>query len=187
MKYIDKLLEERLAKGDIKIWGGKITEEHLASFVSLWDMSRMPFIILETLGDIRVTRNSDYLEIDPYVVDRLRIFGEDGDLDIRRDSNIFFWRYIGMNSPPEGIEGKSFWDENPDKRFFMGDDECALLWGKYDSRKKLWHERRVASAKLSYPVERNPERVRVRYRTLSENGILAFVWFLAIKGDEADE
>jgi hypothetical protein len=187
MKEIDKLLEERLAKGDVEIWGGRITEEYLDSFFNLWDLTRMSFAILETLGEIRVTRDSDYLEMNPYLVERLRIFGEDGDLDIRRDSNIFLWRYIGKNKLPEGIEGKSFWYENPDKRFFVGNDECALLWGKYDSRKKLWYERRVASAKLSYPVKGNPERVRIRYKTLSENGVLSFVWFLAIEGDELDE
>lgn len=187
MIEIDKFLEERLTRDNIEIWGGKIAEKHLTSFINLWDISTMPFIILETLEDIRITRSSDCLKIDPYMVDRLRIFGKDGDLDIRRDSNIFFWRYIGESNLPEGIEGKSFWEENPDRKFFTGDEEYALLWGKYDSRRRLWFERRVASANLSYPIENNPKRVRVQYRTLSENGILAFVRFLAIEGDEPDE
>lgn len=187
MNEIDRLFEEKIKKGGIEIWGGEIVEEYLREFVNLWDMSRMPFTILETLEEIRIIRNFDYAEIDSYVIDRFRIFGEDGDLDIRRNSNIFLWRYIGRSDPPEGIKGKNFWDENPDKKFFMENNKYALLWGKYNPDKKLWHEDRVAGAKLLYPVDGNPERVKIRYRTLSENGIIAFVWFLAIEEGDQDE
>ena len=187
MKEIDRLFEEKIMKGDIEIWGGEIAEEYLREFVMLWDISEMPFTILETLREIRIIRDFDYSEIDSYTVDRIRIFGESGDLDIRRNSNIFLWRYLGRSDLPEGIEGKNFWDENPDKEFFLENNEYALLWGKYDPEKKLWCEDRVAGHKLSYPISGNPERVKIRYKTLSENGILAFVWVLTIEGGKQDE
>ena len=184
--YILELQEERITKDDLLIWGSEIEEDDLQQFISNWDQSEMPFVILETIREIVIIKNYHFSTLEPHAVERIRIFGSGGDLDIRRDAYHFKWRYIGKNRLPEDVKGVDFWDKKADKMFFMEEKE-ALLWGQYNSNRKVWHDNRVAKAKLSYPVEGNPERVKIRYRTLSEAGVIVFLWFVAIEGGEEDE
>ena len=189
-KFADKvnslLQEERITKDDLQIWGSEIEEDDLQEFISNWDQSEMPFVILETIETITITKACDFSTLAPPNVERIRIFGSGGDLDIRRDAYLFRWRYIGKNKLLEDVKGEDFWDKNADKKFFIEEKE-ALLWGQYKRDRKVWHDNRVAKAKLSYPIEGNPERVKIRYRTLSEEGVIAFIWFVELKGGEADE
>lgn len=171
---IDRLFKEkRIAKGDIQIWGGEIKEDDLRQFIGKWDQLGMPIVILETVEKM-VMVNHDLSTLDHGSVDRIRIFGEDGDLDIRRDINCFKWRYIGKNKDIIEIIRKDFWEENPDVKFFV-EEKRAILWGKDNDR--------VAKADLSYPVEGQPKMVKIRYKTLSNHGAIAFTWLLAIEGE----
>jgi hypothetical protein len=189
-KFADKvnsfLQEKRITKDDLQIWGREIEEDDLQQFISNWDQLEMPFVILEEVREIDIRKNYDFSTLEAHAVERIRIFGSGGDLDIRRDAYLFRWRYIGKNKLPEDVKGDDFWNKNSNKKFFMEEKE-ALLWGKYNSDRNLWHDNRVAKAKLSYPIDGNPERVKIRYRTLSEEGVIAFVWFVAIEGGEEDE
>lgn len=190
-KYADKidlfLNEKRIGQNDLQIWGGdKIDADALQQFISMWSKSEMPFAIIETVREIAIKKNYDFSTLVPDTVERIRIFGDNGDLDIRRDVNRFRWRYIGKKELPEKVEGENFWANNSATKFFM-EEKKALLWGKYNSDREVWHDNRVAKAKLSYPIEDNPKRVKIRYRTLSEEGVIAFVWFVAIEGGEEDE
>ena len=67
------------------------------------------------------------------------------------------------------------------------EEKEALLWGKYNQNMRQWHDDRVARAKLLYPVNGNPERVKICYKTLSEKGVISFVWFTELKGGVEDE
>lgn len=183
---INSLLQKRIAKDDIQIWGGEIEEDNLQQFISTWNQSEMPFVILETVREIIITKDYDFSTLAPHTVDRIRIFGAGGDLDIRRDTDDFRWRYIGENKLPEKVKGEDFWEKNPNKMYFKEEKE-ALLWGKYNSDRNLWHDDRVAKAKLSYPIVEHLERVKIRYRTLSEHGVIAFVRFVAIEGGKENE
>ncbi|WXG41607.1 MAG: hypothetical protein WED07_12730 [Candidatus Freyarchaeum deiterrae] len=181
-KKINDLLEEnRISKNDIQIWGSEIEENSLQQFISKWNFSNMPFTILETLKEIIIKKNFDFSKIPSNQVERIRIFGQDGDLDLRRDTNRFIWRYIGNNNPPKNTNGEDFWKKNPDKKFFIEKKE-ALLWGRtYDPKRSIWQEDRVAKARLSYPVKGNSNFAKIHYKTLSEQGVISFVWFLEIK------
>ena len=184
-KFADKvnslLQEERITKDDLQIWGSEIEENGLQEFISNWDQSERPFVILETIREIVIRKNYDFSTLEPPAVERIRIFGSGGDLDIRRDAYHFRWRYIGKTRLPEDVKGEDFWDKNAGRKFFLKEEE-ALLWGQYNPNRMVWHDNRVAKAKLSYPVDGNLERVKIRYRTLSEAGVIAFVWFVAIEG-----
>ena len=95
-------------------------------------------------------------------------------MDIRRDTDSFKWRYIGKNIVIEDVEWKDFWGENPDAKFFV-EEKKALLWGKYNDR--------VAKADLSYPIAGNPKSVKIRYKTLSDHGAIAFTCLLTLEGE----
>ncbi|MEM3563792.1 MAG: hypothetical protein QXR19_11215 [Candidatus Jordarchaeaceae archaeon] len=180
---IEKLIgAERISKNDIQILGGEIEENDLQRFIEKWDFSNMPFTILETLSGIIIEKKFDLSHISSNQIERIRIFGQDGDLDIRRDANHFLWRYIGRKNPPKDINAKDFWNENPHKKFFVEEKE-ALLWGrKYDPNRNLWKDDRVAKAKLSYPGKGSSDFPKVRYKALSEKGVVSFVWFLEVRG-----
>ncbi len=151
----------------------------------------MPYGIIETLNKIEFKKNfNKYSSLDPVRVRRLRIFGESGDLDIRQDHSVLYWRYVGRGdlSPQilEDNETEDFWVQkmNVNKKFFQEEKE-AFLWGKYKEEKagqSLWHENRVAKAKLAYPVDKKPQQVKICYKLLSENGQVAFIWLTGLKG-----
>lgn len=186
MSEIDTILKEkRISKNDIQIWGGEVKENELEQFIKEWDFSNMPFVIIETYKEIAITKISDHINIAPEIIERIRIFGEGGDLDLRRDTISFKWRYIGNNKLPSNIAGENFWKENPDSKFFLEEKE-SFLWGKYNQNLK-WHDNRVARAKLSYPINGNPERVKICYKIFSERGNISFVWFTGLKGGTENE
>ena len=185
MTGVDELLEEkRISRDDIQIWGGEIEENGLKEFISKWDFSDMPYRIIETVKEIILT--TDNIDIKPDIIERIRIFGKGGDLDLRRNSSRFIWRYIGKNPLPQSIEGEDFWNKNPSAKFFVEEKE-ALLWGRYNQDIDLWHDDRVGRAKLLYPVSEKPERVKICYKTFSENGVISFVWFTGLKGGAKNE
>jgi hypothetical protein len=163
-----------------------VKETELHQFISRWNFSKMPFIIIETLKEIKIIKNPNFSDIAPKLIERIRIFGNGGDFDLKRETFCFRWRYIGQDNPPLDINGDNFWGKNPDKQFFQEEKE-ALLWGKYNQNKKSWHDNRVARAKLSYPINGNPERVKICYKTLSEGGCISFVWFMELKGVTENE
>ena len=153
----------------------------LKEFFKKWNFSDMQFVILETFKEITFGTDFNKNKIGAELIERIRIFGNSGDLDLRRNNHKFIWRYIGKNNLPEGIDSENFWEKYPDIKFFVEEKE-ALLWGKYDINRKLWHDDRVARAKLYYPVNGNPEMVKICYKTFSERGCISFVWFTKIKG-----
>lgn len=183
---ISTLLDEKKIKQkDVYIQGDTIRENELNSFISSWDFSGMPFAIIETLKEMNFTKDlfaKEYI-FKPEDVERTRIFGEAGDLDIRRHETVFVWRYIGRVSPPAGQQGMNFWNKNSDTDFFIGEKQ-ALLWGIYHERKGAWHDDRVAKALLSYPVEEKRGRVKLHYKTLSQKGCIQFVWYTGIEGGD---
>lgn len=182
LKQLSKA-ENWITEGDIQIWGGIIEEDNLQQFIRKWGQSDMPFAISETVNKMAV-KNCDVstLKIEPYT-DRIRVFGESGDLDIRRDNNYFKWRYVGTNRLPKDlkVDKENFWEKNKSEKFFMEEKE-ALLWGTYKQDEESWQDNRVAKAKLSYPVEGHPGKgVKIRYKTLSNCGIIVFTWLLTIE------
>ncbi|MDY6856508.1 MAG: hypothetical protein SWO11_17755 [Thermodesulfobacteriota bacterium] len=190
-KEIDLLFSNRVSEGDINIFGGTTgedSEDTLSDFVDKWNFRdmHMPFAILETIKEIEITKGLDTSKIDPYTIERIRIFGKGGDLDIRRvDNNQFLWRYVGNEEKPEKAGGKNFWEtEDSNGMKFFVEEQYALLWGKYDQKRSIWHDDRVAKAKLSYPINASPERVKISYKMLSKGGVVSFIWLTGIYGGE---
>jgi hypothetical protein len=194
MKIDELLAEERITKDKIQIWGGEIKENEWQQFINSWDFSGMPYTIIETFKEIKFTKEfSDHANLNPKTMQRIRIFGKSGDLDLRSDFPSINWRYIGKSDLPSKIKEdkktENYWDKNEDKEFFLEEKE-ALLWGKYWSKhngRNLWLDNRVARAELSYPVNGSPKRVKICYKTFSERGCISFLWFTELKGGIGDE
>jgi hypothetical protein len=114
-------------------------------------------------------------------LERGRLFGKGGDLDLRRDGDTFRWRFVGAPNvrPPEGYAAKEndFWEQHPHAKFHCY-VETTLLWGKREGDR--WHDDRVAAAELDYPAPDDAERVQVKYQVYSRSGRVEFVWLIGV-------
>ena len=114
-------------------------------------------------------------------LERARLFGEGGDLDIRRDGERFLWRYVGEpdHAPPCGNKL-----EPDDGSPVYCREQTALLWGTRERDQEQWFDDRVSGAKLTYAVDGDPERVQVRYREYTQAGQALTVWLQGLEAYE---
>lgn len=119
----------------------------------------MPYLMCETAEfGIEFGHSGDYDLIRNLLIMRLHAFGEGGDLLIRRDESKVFWRFIGKQAVYNALSlsnGKKYTCDGQET-LQKGDDECSLLWGKYDEEDKKAkrnerYEARMGKAKLNYP------------------------------------
>ena len=104
------------------------------------------------------------------------------------------WRYIGQVEPPADIKinAKDFGKRILQKVSWMNG---SPPWGKCKNEsmgeskeeRKQWYHPRVAKARLFYPVNGSPRKVKICYKTLSENGCVSFVWYTELKGGSDNE
>lgn len=188
-KEVAKLKKERMVGKNtgIVIWGGQFPEKRLGSFFTAWEYSQMAYRIWEYADHCdfvsqQLPRAEDY-----FLLERGRIFGNMGDLELRRDAGEFFWHFIG-NSPivrPDGFVVKDFWQENSAAQL-REEHGSALLWGDYKENIGFWCDDRVAHKTLKYPVlaqeaRKNGQRIQIDYTIFTDGGQVAFVWWKELK------
>jgi len=188
---IDELLDpaNEVSPGELEIWGGHVPVNELAGFLETWDQAAraMEWRIREYPGRIKFTRGSPSNE-DLNLLERARIFGEDGDLSLRRDGDRVLWHFVGRFEPPD-LGGTRFsWDKLSDAKLRRR-ERTALLWGKQKDRTSeedpyCWQEDRVGRATLEYPLHCRAERLALRYTEFSDGGQVAFVWWKDLTSHE---
>jgi hypothetical protein len=124
----------------------------------------------------------DYLE-------RGRLFGKQGDLELRREGDRVLWRFIGPAIDPDPVpdevkttdyEAANYWDEHTE-RDLRPYERTALLWGADDDRDGRWYEDRVGRADLNYPEMEGRQVVQVRYIEYLHGGDVEFVRLLGLE------
>lgn len=182
-KLVQEVTQSQCGQADLSIRGGRCAESDLLAFVRQWPPVQMPYRIWEYVSEIAFEKDS--LPRNVALLERARLFGEGGDLELRRDGTGFAWRFIGPAGmqPPAGDYGaQDYWADHPQATFHQR-EETALLWGKRDGEK--WADDRVGAATLKYPA--TGERVQVHYKTFSHSGRVEFVWFTRLsEWKEAD-
>ncbi len=182
---------KKLTSKELTIIGGKIKKDEVDKMIKIIPIiSQMPFAICEYTNQIKFTKNED---IKTEHLERGRLFGENGDLEIRRDEDSYLWRFIGAVEAKYFLEFSynNFWN-NADIKHLYEYDKSFLLWGE---RKKdnLHHDIKVASAKLIYPVEYPKEKIEenlnnkveraiVKYRLYTSYGRPQFAWYYGVEG-----
>lgn len=165
----------QVGQDDLAIWGGTCTEDKVNDFLTGWDLKDMPYRIWQYTDRINFEKNT--LASNAALLERGRLFGLGGDLDLRRDGDEFRWRFVGDPGmrPPEEYDAKenNFWEQHPHAKFHCY-IETALLWGK--RKDDRWHDDRVAAADLDYPEMDGAKRVEVAYKAYSRAGRIEFVW-----------
>jgi len=180
---------KEIKSGDIAILGGTCSEMDALALVNAWPTrAQMTYGIWEFSDEIKWDANvpdtAEFLE-------RGRLFGEGGDLALRRDGDHFRWRFVGPKGTqlqkgfkakePEKFDAKDFWQHEPSAVYYE-ETASAMLWGSREKDKNsIFWEDRVAGANLNYPAPPDAKRVGVLYHTYSRAGRVEFVWFRELK------
>ncbi|MEK6285815.1 MAG: CRISPR-associated protein Csx19 [Acidobacteriota bacterium] len=171
---------KQYGEADLAIWGGLCAETELAELLSKYSLNEMPFRIWEYASRIDFERDALPDEIN--LLERGRLFGDGGDLELRRDGANFRWRFIGKPTaqPPSSNQSApdKFWTKTKVVTFHRC-DESALLWGERKDGQTRWFDDRVGRASLDYPEPAATaawQRVRICYWTFSRAGRVEFVW-----------
>lgn len=175
-KLVEEVCQPQVGQADLSIFGGQCTESYLLKFLEQWDLAGMPFRVWEYASEVVFKKCT--LPQNIVLLERGRIFGEGGDLMLRRNGTTFGWRFIGPASikPPAGEYGmQDYWKNHP-KVMFHQYNGTALLWGKWNGER--WVEDRVAAAKLDYPAI--GQRIQLHYRVFSRAGQVEFVWYTGL-------
>lgn len=178
-KIINQMTDDALEK---KEWptvvGGECSEAELVDWLDGLDLSGMPTRIWSytdhcTFGDEGPPATAKRLE-------RARLFGPGGDLDVRRDGERFRWRYVGeADYAPDG--DRLSYPGTPERPVYCRTRK-ALLWGTREKEQARWFDDRVAGAGLTYFAETPAlpdgveERVKVECREYTQAGRTIAVW-----------
>jgi len=187
----------RAERDQLALLGGKIGETELLTWLKTWklDAIDLPWRLWESISNLKFEQAS--LPTSIPLLERGRLFGEDGDLTVRRDGNQFRWWYVGKPSvvPKTILEAKetsAFWQQHPTPTLHTI-EQSAILWGSHQGTdqdgKQRWYDDRVGWANLAYPVDvqtlQEHRHIYIRYREYLNAGQVAFVWIhgLGAKGN----
>lgn len=170
--------------GSITIMGGVIAEASLVNWLNRWSLQQMPWQIWERVNAIQMD-HSQSLPSDVSLLERGRIFGDGGDLSMRRDGNTFRWHFVGPTAVqlPIAPTAHNFWQSPDAPTMLYAVEQQALLWGVWNDESRCWYDDRVGQAKLCYPAKlHRSERVYAHYREYLDHGRVAFVWMYNLGG-----
>lgn len=169
--------------------GGEFEASRLAEFLASWSLprARMPWTVWQWTDDIKLEHEAappgdlDYLE-------RGRVFGDEGDLELRRDGDRVLWRLVGEPAlgAPAVFAGLDYWKGREQQQLRLR-ERTMLLWGAErrdpgGNSTGLWQENRVGWARLAYPpLLTGHRRLRVRYREYLLGGNVELVWLLRLE------
>lgn len=126
-------------KEQLVIWGGDFASDQLPTFLAQWGdtLARLMWHIVVQPSKFLVLRSSPP-PTQPEQINRLHLFGETGDLLIRRDEDRFFWRFIGLRSAdwPQPDDADDFWVDHANTSF-IAVESSYIQWRKGDDRTGL--------------------------------------------------
>ncbi len=168
---IDELLADSQVSEDIVVYHG-VTQEP-KDIIKEFFPSNSGLCICEGLNGIRFEKQQDFSSDDMMI--RLKVFDEDGDLEIWRIDENFGWRFIGK---PKGNQKHEQLELDKDHWFVR--EIKVNLWGS-ESRDGQRFESRMAAANLRYPIDDTSKPVNLRIREYSRKGTLQFVRYVSLE------
>ncbi len=181
-----------------KIQGGRVPVNSVEEFLTAWDWSQldMPWRIWEWVSDIAFNYQTgrptptpgDFRR--PTWLERIRIFGDSGDLELRRDGSDFLWHFVGQANIaiPTGFGNVDYWQAYPTRSLACYSRQ-VMLWGEEIKDTEglpqgVWQEDRVGYARLIYPNMKGDQRVLLRYNEYLYGGNVEAVWWRGLQGWE---
>jgi hypothetical protein len=178
---------ERYGRDRLTIVGGKVAADELAAFLQNWSWptGHTRWEYWQHASEIRLTANASLAAADVGTLERARLFGEGGDLSLRRDGHVFHWRFVGPAGSVTPPGAGNYWDRYPGKEFRCT-EQTVLLWGQrqeIEVGEARWLEDRVRWAQLHYPgvVAGHQGRAALRFKSFTHAGQEEFVWYYALE------
>jgi hypothetical protein len=183
-RLVDEMFgEPTVGRDDLAVWGGSFAAGDLDRFISAWALPRegMPWSLWQWTDRIEVQYGQgapgelEYLE-------RGRVFGPQGDFEIRREGERFLWRFVGQRDTamPPAFQAADYWQGREGTRL-RPCRRTALLWGSRQAAaphgKQGWHDDRVSQARLEYP-RLEGDRVQAAYVEYLDGGNVEFVRYV---------
>jgi hypothetical protein len=170
-------LKRRRAE-DLCILGGTVNEADLPLLMSAFKVD----------GNWSICEYPDRYQIlvgkptDTTHLERWRHFGPTGDLDVRLDDGVYYWRFIGKPGEfkTDGLASRDFWEHNPSVPHLAERNITLYLWG--ENRDGQFYEAKVARANLDYPVDAEARRAVIRARVYTYMGRQQFAWYTGLEG-----
>jgi len=175
-ELVAQIKQPQFGRDELTILGGQCIESELSELIKHWDLARMPFRIWEYCSEIVFEKDTHPENL--ALLERGRIFGEGGDLMLRRNGTSFIWRFIGpagIKRPSGNYSTYDYWDRNRDLALHQ-EKKTALLWGEWNGGQ--WVENRVGAAKLNYPIA--GKRIQLHYKTFTHAGFVEFAWYIGL-------
>lgn len=172
---------------DLAAVGGEFSDTRLDEFFAWWNTRRfgMPWAIWQWTDDIRIEEATAPTDLD--YLERARVFGAIGDLDVRRDCQRILWRFVGDPNVaiPDAFGAESYW-RGRESKVLRPRERVAWLWGEHTAPGSdaagVWKDDRVAWASLRYPGRfRGRRRVQCRFREYLRGANVELVWFLGLE------
>lgn len=183
-ELVAEMEADKIEPGDWPtVVGGTCPETELLEWLGELDLSSMDVRIWEFTD--RCTIGSDGPPERVERLERARLFGEGGDLDIRRNGSKFLWRFVGEKE--YAPEGKPLDLPESESDPVYRRERTALLWGTREREQTRWFDDRVSGAGLTYlpnprPLEKGvKERVQVRYCEYTQAGRTLVVWLRGLE------
>jgi hypothetical protein len=135
------------ASVSVHVWGGKFKREErpLSTFLNVWNSKESPqfqWSMVEHVNYFRAEQaNMTKLAQEASLTERLRLFGEAGDLDIRRDGETIYWRF--MSEQPIKLPDLSDFgvEECLEKgSSFAKQEQSYLLWRRDKKEQRVKHD-----------------------------------------------
>lgn len=170
------LLKTAVSPQQLHIWGGSIDETNLKPFLQSWDNAKatLEWAMIEEISrfyTIDLTHFTDVLANGLNLLERARLFGEYGDLSLRREGQTFSWSFIGDTSqpwPPKPAETADFWQQHP-RTILREVERTYRQWEPEDKRVNPdWHKQIGLTGKQLELVQKH----------YIENGRIAFVRYV---------
>lgn len=189
---VERTLEEAgrlrpLSKQEVIILGGQFLADALPSFLEAWAAvweSLATWQLLESAScfEVRYQQSLPSLmeKLEKGGVERFRLFGERGDLMLRRDEERLFWRFVGAAEEvwPDlaAFDPQDFWVAFPNTRLNQREVR-AYQWHGEERRVKLrWPEGSGLTSKGTILVQHH----------YLERGRIAFVRFIGFESQEGE-
>lgn len=151
-RTLNEMLKDKTTKAELVIWSGrfKALTSNLQSFLDAWGSYSSFFTwgLWESASRFDVENRNGQHKIAPPAdqlvhVERVRLFGEKGDLDIRRDVEQFYWRFIGDHFDPSTIKPdlsafapRDYFEQNGEAGFRKL-EKSYYLWRKDEKENRV--------------------------------------------------
>jgi len=179
-RLVDQMMSDRISEGTSRpaIVGGECEADRLLDWLDEIHAAEMTTWICTYADSVTCGHEGPSRPVG--VIERVRLFGVGGDLDVWRDGDKFRWRYVGLGAhAPE--DGRAMpWPGTETSPVYVR-ERTVLLWGERQEGQSAWFDDRTAGAALTYPVPGTPPRVQARYREYTQAGDVLAVWFTGLE------